>query len=207
MESNKKQCILDAAEMLMCQMPDKEISVSLIAKTAGIGKGSVYYYFKSKEEIIDAVVLRSYKKALHDFFENLQMESTAPEKIKLLFQSVLKEEFRDNQKNLILTLHLQEDMRLHHQMKTVAVQEIAPILTALLQQGCAEGTIETDTPKESAEIIVAVFTVFLDDSGFSEGDSMQKKLRIFANVLDTCLHAVPGSFDFLWKSYGISDAS
>lgn len=207
MESNKKQCILDAAEMLMCQMPDKEISVSLIAKTAGIGKGSVYYYFKSKEEIIDAVVLRSYKKALHDFFENLQMESTAPEKIKLLFQSVLKEEFRDNQKNLILTLHLQEDMRLHHQMKTVAVQEIAPILTALLQQGCAEGTIETDTPKESAEIIVAVFTVFLDDSGFSEGDSMQKKLWIFANVLDTCLHAAPGSFDFLWKSYGISDAS
>ncbi len=200
MEKDKKVRILDATEQLMCQMPDKEITVSMIAETAGIGKGSVYYYFESKEDIVDAVVSRSYKNVLHEFFSNLQMESTALDKIKLLFRSVLKEEIHDQRRNFIHTLHLQEDMRLHNQMKMVAIQEIAPILTALLQQGCAEGSIETETPKESAEIIVAVLMIFLDNTVFPEDDSMQKKLKIFAKVLDTCLHAAPGSFDFLWES-------
>ncbi|MCD7959133.1 MAG: TetR/AcrR family transcriptional regulator [Ruminococcus sp.] len=183
MEKNKKERIIDAAQQLMYQMPDKEITVSMIAAKAGIGKGSIYYYFESKENIIDAVISHSYKKVLHDFFENLQMESSALEKIKLLFRSIVK-----------------EDMRLHNQMKMVAIQEIAPVLTALLQQGCAEGSIETETPKESAEIIVAVLTIFLDNTVFPEDGNMQKKLKIFANVLDTCLHATPGSFDFLWDS-------
>jgi len=200
MEKNKKERIIDAAQQLMYQMPDKEITVSMIAAKAGIGKGSIYYYFESKENIIDAVISHSYKKVLHDFFENLQMESSALEKIKLLFRSIVKEEIYDQQKNFILTLHLQENMRLHNQMKMVAIQEIAPVLTALLQQGCAEGSIETETPKESAEIIVAVLTIFLDNTVFPEDGNMQKKLKIFANVLDTCLHATPGSFDFLWDS-------
>ncbi|MCC8112151.1 MAG: TetR/AcrR family transcriptional regulator [Ruminococcus sp.] len=200
MEKNKKERIIDAAQQLMYQMPDKEITVSMIAAKAGIGKGSIYYYFESKENIIDAVISHSYKKVLHDFFENLQTESSALEKIKLLFRSIVKEEIYDQQKNFILTLHLQEDMRLHNQMKMVAIQEIAPVLTVLLQQGCAEGSIETETPKESAEIIVAVLTIFLDNTIFPEDGNMQKKLKIFANVLDTCLHATSGSFDFLWDS-------
>ncbi len=200
MKNDKQERILDAMEELMCCMPDKDISVNLIAEKAGIAKGSVYYYFKSKEDILNAVVSRCYKKAIHEFFNGIQTESSALEKIKLLFRSLIKKEFRNKEQNLILTLHLHEDLQLHNKMKMVAVQEIAPILTALLQEGCAEGSIQTDTPKESAEMIVAVITFFLDNTIFPTDDaSMYQKLKIFSNVLDTSLHATPGSFDFLWK--------
>ena len=40
------------------------ISVSEIAQTAGIGKGSIYYYFPSKEAILEALVKRSYEAPL-----------------------------------------------------------------------------------------------------------------------------------------------
>ncbi len=200
MKNDKRERILDAMQELMCQMPDKDISVNLIAKTAGIGKGSVYYYFNSKEDILDAVVERCYKKAIHEFFGELNSEEPALKKISLLFWSMLRPEYHDNQKNLILTLHLHEDLRLHNKMKMIAVQEVSPILTALLRQGCAEGTIHTDYPSESAEMIVAVITFFLDNNIFpSDNEAMGCKLKIFAGVLDTCLHAAPGSFDFLWK--------
>ena len=137
MKNDKQERILDAMEELMCCMPDKDISVNLIAEKAGIAKGSVYYYFKSKEDILNAVVSRCYKKAIHEFFNGIQTESSALEKIKLLFRSLIKKEFRNKEQNLILTLHLHEDLQLHNKMKMVAVQEIAPILTALLQEGCA----------------------------------------------------------------------
>lgn len=198
--SDKKERILNAMEQLMCKMPNKEISVGLIAKTAQIGKGSIYYYFESKEEILYAVIERCYKKAIHEYFGKIQSDEPAIEKIKLLFRSILKQEFHNNQKNLIYTLHLRDDLLLHNKMKLVAVQELSPILEELLLQGIEEETVWTETPKESAEMIVAVLTFFLDNTVLPENDkSIQKKLKIFSNVLDTCLHAEKGSFDFLWR--------
>ncbi|MGN0592995.1 MAG: TetR/AcrR family transcriptional regulator [Ruminococcus sp.] len=201
MENDKKTRILDAMEQLMCIMPNQEISVNLIAEKANIGKGSIYYYFESKEEILCEVVIRCYQKAIHEYFSVIQTGTSALEKIKVLFHSMIQKEFHDHQVNVIRTLHLHENMLLHNQMKTVAIQEVAPIMEELLIQGTREGTFQTETPKESAEIIVAVLTLFLDNTVFpSDDEGMLRKLKVFSNVLDTCLHAAPGSFDFLWQS-------
>ena len=52
-ENGKKDLILDTMQKLMNEKPSQAISVSDIAREAGIGKGSIYYYFKSKEEIMN----------------------------------------------------------------------------------------------------------------------------------------------------------
>lgn len=200
MKNDKKEAILEAAQELMCRMPNKDISVSLIAGQAGIAKGGVYYYFESKEEIIDAVVEKCYKNAIHEFFRSLDYEKSALQKIKLLFKSLIKSEFSNKEQNLILALHLNEDAQIHNKMKMIAVKEIAPILTALLQQGCAEGSIQTEYPKESAEMIVAVLTFFFDRCLFpSDNESTYHRLKIFAHVLEICLQADKGSFGFIYE--------
>lgn len=203
MKKDKKDLILDTTEKLMSVMPDTEITINMIAKNAGIGKGSVYYYFQSKDEILDAVIERCYKRALHEYFSDINVHSTAIEKIRCLFQSIIKKEFHDNQQNLMLTLHLHDDLMLHHKMKLVALEEVSPVLTDLLYQGIEEGTIITDTPEESAEMIVAVITFLFDTSLFPPDDKKYyNKLRIFAKVLETCLQTEPGSFDFLFQGSG-----
>lgn len=206
MKNDKKEQIFDAMEQLLLTVPSGEISVDAIAKQAGIGKGSIYYYFKSKDEILSAVIERSYRRAIREYFNSISAEKNALknmpalEKIKRLFQNLIKEDFQNNEQNLIVTLHLADDLTLHKKMKYIAVQEIAPILTDLLKQGIAEGSIETDTPKESAEMIVAVLTFFLDDTIFPETPtSMKNKLKIFARVLETSLKTEEGSFDFLYR--------
>lgn len=202
MKADKKELIFEAMEELMTEVPYKEISVDSIAKKAGIGKGSIYYYFKSKDEILYAVIERSYRRAVHDFFESIHSrpETSVMEKIKMLFMSVIKRDFSDNEKNLIITLHLHEDTALHQKMKCVAIQEISPVLTELLKEGVSEGVISTESPKESAEIIVAVLTFFFDESVFSEDlKSMYNKLKILSEVLETCLKAEKGSFDFIYS--------
>lgn len=73
--------------------PVQDITVDMIAKNAGIGKGSIYYYFKSKEEIIDAVIERSYSLAIREYFENVSKQSSTAEKLKTLFRSMLTKEF------------------------------------------------------------------------------------------------------------------
>lgn len=201
MKPDKRKLIYDALEELMYTVPFKEISVDSIARKANIGKGSIYYYFESKDEILDDLIERSYRRAVREYLDNVKYEQTALGRIKQLFRSVIKKDFDDNRRNLIVALHLNDDLVLHNKLKTVAVQELSPILTVLLEQGVQEGSIEMEYPKESAEIIVSVLTVFLDSS-FAPQDknSLKKKLKIFANVLETCLKTPKGSFDFLFEA-------
>lgn len=203
MKTDKKELILDALEQLMAEAPYGSISVDSIAKRAGIGKGSIYYYFKTKDDILYSLIEQSYRRAMREYFSIMRSGSDVPalEKIKSLFQSVIKKDFSENEKNLLVTLNLNGDPLLHSKMKYAAVQEISPVLAELLEQGISEGSIKTDTPKESAEMIVAVLTFFLDDTTLpQDSESMRNKLKIFSGVLETCLRTDPGSFDFLYKT-------
>lgn len=198
-KTNKRELILDTTEELMCQIPDSDISVDTIAKKAGIGKGSIYYYFNSKEEIIDAVIERSYSTAIQEFFADVYNQSNALLKIKTLFRSVIKEEFNDNRKNIIAAFHVHDNLLLHTKMMITAVKTISPILTKLLSEGAADGSIHTDAPQESAEMIIAMLTFLLDNSFFpADNESLYRKLKLYAHVLETCLQTEKGSFDFLF---------
>lgn len=200
MKTDKKKLILDSAEQLLTQMSDEDVTIKLIADNAGIGKGSIYYYFESKEEIISAVMDRCYKKAVREYFSVINSHATALEKFKSLFQCLIRKEFHNRQQNVIISLHLHEDLMLHNKLKLSAIEEVSPILTDILRQGTAEGSMFTDTPEESAEIIVAVITFLMDSSVFPHDKrKMTNKLKIIAKVLDTCLRTPPGSFDFLYK--------
>lgn len=198
-DNKKRDIILDAAEELMCESSDKDISVELIAKKAGIGKGSIYYYFESKDDIVNAVIERSYAIAIKEYFNDVYGSSDPLTKIKALFRSVIKQEFGDKRKNIIVYFHLQDNLLLHMKMMMTAVKTISPILTKLLEEGVANGSIRTDYPKESAEMIVAMLTFLLDKSFFpSDNEGIYRKLKLYAGVLETCLQAERGSFDFLF---------
>ena len=56
--SEKYEKILEALRTLLETKKISQISVSEIAQTAGIGKGSIYYYFSSKEAIFDALMAK-----------------------------------------------------------------------------------------------------------------------------------------------------
>ena len=199
--NSKIDIILDSAEELMCSMdePNREITVDMIAKNAGIGKGSIYYYFESKDDIVDAVIERSYTSAIQEYFTITANCDTTLEKVQMLFRSMVCKEFQDSQKNVILSLHVQDNMLIHCKMMITAIQTVSPILEQLLLEGVQDGSVYTETPPESAEMIVAMLTFLLNQSFFpTDYEKTYRKLKLYAKVLETCLRAEPGSFDFLF---------
>mgnify|MGYP000877702950 CR=1 FL=1 len=62
--------ILDALQKLLETKELSNISVSEIAQTAEIGKGSIYYYFSSKDAILEALA-KEYEFSLDVPFEEL----------------------------------------------------------------------------------------------------------------------------------------
>ena len=71
MEQSKRQQkeakILNAAEMVFAQVGFPNAKMEDIAKEAGISKGSVYFYFKSKENLYMAITHRAFELLIQQY--------------------------------------------------------------------------------------------------------------------------------------------
>src|SRR5213083_1331752 len=54
-KEERRNAILDAAETLFLEHPDRMANVAEVAEGAGVAKGTVYLYFPSKEEMLLAL--------------------------------------------------------------------------------------------------------------------------------------------------------
>lgn len=56
--TNKKEFILDTAEKMFVEQGFDQTSISQLLDATKIARGTLYYYFTSKEEIMDAIIER-----------------------------------------------------------------------------------------------------------------------------------------------------
>jgi AcrR family transcriptional regulator len=73
-KEQRRNAILDAAEKLFLKHPERMASVSEVAAAAGLGKGTVYLYFPSKEEMLLAL----HERHVAHFFANLGRKLAEP---------------------------------------------------------------------------------------------------------------------------------
>lgn len=78
---NRKNAILKAARRLFFENGFRPVTVESIAKKAELSKGSIYLYFKSKEEIYTQILLSDIDKFHEHFTDLLQNPTSASEAI------------------------------------------------------------------------------------------------------------------------------
>jgi AcrR family transcriptional regulator len=66
-KEERRNALLDACECLLCENPERVVSVAEVAERAGLAKGTVYLYFPSKEELLLAL----HQRHGEDFFREL----------------------------------------------------------------------------------------------------------------------------------------
>ena len=202
-KQNKRDLILDTMQSLMSQNLASTATVSDIAKYAGIAKGGIYYYFNSKDEILDAVLERSYSQAIEQCWSLIQSKGLdALSKVKQIFKICVYPDIALHQKEMLNYLHLQDDLTLHHKFLALTIREFTPILTEIFQQGEQENTLHCEFPEQTSEIIVSTLVFLLDRTLFACKDSeVPKKLHALALMLERSLNAPENSFDFLYSDF------
>lgn len=199
-DENKKEKILDAMQDLMSAASVQTISVSDIAQRAGIGKGSIYYYFHSKNDIIEAVIERSYSRVLDEGQALAGSEGmSALEKMKIIYQACQEASLELKRKEALDTFNQQQQSALIHQKCTgMIITRLGPILTDILCQGDQEGTIRCSCPEEAARIILTVLTVMIDNVlAPIDHEELKKIMAAFAGMLEKSLGISANSLDFL----------
>lgn len=201
-ENGKKDLILDTMQKLISEKSSQAISVSDIAREAGIGKGSIYYYFKSKEEILEAVIERTYSKAIEESERLLKVSHLdALTKMEIIFRAC-----RDSSSELLLQesstfLEMQQSALVHQQYIRIIIKKLRPILADIIRQGNQEGTMYCESPDEVAEIALLILTIKFDNQlSLQLPEQIRKTLDVFIYMLETSFHIEKGRLDYMLNS-------
>jgi AcrR family transcriptional regulator len=79
-----REAILDATERLLARYGYRKMTVEDIAKEVGVGKGTIYLHFKSKEEIVLSHVDRIVERVKERLWEIARSNATAAIRIRLM---------------------------------------------------------------------------------------------------------------------------
>jgi AcrR family transcriptional regulator len=149
----RRKNIIDVSAALFLSKGYEETSVNTIVEKLGVAKGTFYHYFKSKEEILGAVLedyLANYTDGIKTSLENNTLN--AYEKLMYVLQSILS----NNQGPEHLTKHVEDNKnaKLHQMLDQKFFEKFNPIILGVVNQGVAEGIFKVDHTEEITEILL-----------------------------------------------------
>ena len=195
----KQDQILDALQTLLGDKNIQNISVSETAQTAGIGKGSIYYYFPSKDSIVDALVERNYEKPLETAKNLAKQTSISPfTRMAMIFQACRNSSTEFRAQDETKTSDAKEDAFIRQKYMKHLISEMKPVLTEIIRQGIEQGEIHFDYPAALAEIVLIVLTVKLDNSLVpSDPGEIEETILGLISLLEKGTENPAGSLNFL----------
>ena len=203
-DERKKQMI-QTAQHLFLNRGYEHTSVQDIIDTMGVAKGTFYHYFKSREELLDAIV----DQMTTDMHERLELipdkDSNATEKFIELFRtgSNFKAENIDVFMILIKTLYRDDNAIIRNRMYQSSLRKNGPLISRIVCQGIKEGLFNTPFPEDIAGMMITigkelnetVISMILDRTT----DPAQlcaaiiEKYKMYQDIIERILGADPGS--------------
>lgn len=178
------QLILDVSTRLFFEKGYERTSLQdIIDGLGGLTKGAIYYHFRSKEEILIAVV-ESMSKENNAVMKEIRDDPslTGKEKIEKMFEKSLT---NPKQKEVFtVTPNLMENPKLLvYYLKTVASEVVPDYIVPVIRQGAADGSIHTDCPEELADLIMFLTDVWVNPIIFSMSDEqMIRRIELINNM-------------------------
>lgn len=187
-----KADILNVAGRLIQQFGLQKVTMQDIAKAAGKGKSTLYYYFKNKEEILDAVL----EEEMKDFYLQLKVAvekaETFEEKLKVYIVTKIKaieSKVKDYAFLIDNDEHYFDFNNYFKKMRFLYDDKELKLITSLFQYGIKTGSISENNFIEekrflTAEIfLTAIRGLEIEVFIQKKIENLDKKVDIMINLL------------------------
>lgn len=198
--------ILDAADELFGQKGFDGTSTNDILEKVGIARGTLYHHFKSKEDIMDALIERYSVRLL-----GAAQETAADKSIPVVDRIIrvvmaLNISGGSSSKEIMEHIHKPQNALMHQKIQRVIINGVPPILTEIIREGIEQGMFNTPFPYECMEMVVIYAnTVFDDDMvAMTDEERFSRMLAFICNV-ERLLGAESGSLMDTLKMFGMGD--
>lgn len=156
------ETILSVSSKLFVEKGFDKTSMQDIVNMAGISKGAIYHHFKSKEEIIKAVMERQSSNIEGKFGKLLDEIDSLNAKEKMIY--ILDKNLEDLESHSlddILSSYVKSPEFVLSYMQD-CVNKSAPIFSKLIQDGIKDASITTEFPEECAEVFSILINIWCD---------------------------------------------
>lgn len=181
--------ILNAAEQLFFTQGYHATTISDIAKKMGVAQGMLYYYFKSKEELLETLLDRHTASLIAEIKKIHSLTSAPSEKIVLTVSAILAmADYKDG----LLTSMLYDTQNLHIKDKLFHQIELAvsPWLLKIVDEGIAIHNFRVSHPPTAVwYILVIVEALCIALYQKSSADILSFRLEMAEALIEKALGA------------------
>ncbi|BCC76793.1 TetR/AcrR family transcriptional regulator [Bacillus cereus] len=196
-EERRKE-ILETAERLFLTKGYTKTTVNDILKEIGIAKGTFYHYFKSKEEVMDEIIMRIIKEDVAK--AKVIVSNPNIPVLEKLFRVLMEQSPKsgDVKDKMIEQFHQPNNAEMHQKSLVQSIIHLSPVLTEILEQGIEEGIFSTSYPQETIELLLSSAQVIFDDGLFQwKPEEMMRRVKAYIKMMEVSVGAKEGSFSYM----------
>lgn len=194
--------ILDVAERLFCAKGFDNTSTNDILNEIGIARGTLYYHFKSKEDILDAMIERLTNQMLNKA-SVIALDESIPV-LERLTRTMLSLNIDNELGDMVMEqVHRPQNALMHQKLEKMLLGRVNKLMTKIAEDGIRQGIMHTDYPAEAVEMIMTYsYTAFDSMVHYSEEEEQRKIMgfiyhaeRVFGMESGSLMEAVKPIFE------------
>lgn len=171
----RKNEIIKTSAALFSEKGYDKCSVNDILNAVGIAKGTFYYYFKSKEDVLDAAIEYVSEQVLEQVQKVANQKELSP--VDRMIQVLLAARVTNpTGEVLIQEMHKTRNALLHQKTLVSILTMLTPVLTEIVDEGNAAGSFHCAYPEQSVQILLSAALTLLDDGIFQIEKAQSAKL-------------------------------
>lgn len=186
----RKQELIRIAYRMFVSRGYEHTSVDEIILEAGVAKGTCYYYFKSKEQMLEEVIGMMLRAEAEKAQAVLRADLSVPEKIVGIIASIRPEQ---EEQTIEDALHRPENLLMHFKIRERIFDLLTPLLSQAAEEGVREGLFRCDhIPERVRMILVLSSDLFDDHHAFTPAVA-----DVFIDAAEKILGAKEGTMGFI----------
>jgi AcrR family transcriptional regulator len=195
----RKKDILDASLKLFMENGYHKTTTYNIIELLDIGKGTFYHYFKSKEDVLDAIIDRFIEEVIFETETIIgRKDLNAVQKLEMTAFKELEINFKH-----LPYLHKLKNIDIHSRVISKMIDNYTPVYFKIIQEGIDQNMFSSEYPYETIQFSI-ISSHFLFDPGLFKWskEELYKKIKFLIKITEYSLEAPKGSFDFYFKVFG-----
>ena len=166
--------ILDVAERLFCTKGFDNASTNDILTEIGIARGTLYYHFKSKEDILDAMIERLTNQMVEKA-SVIALDESIPV-LERLTGTMLSLNVDNELGHMVMEqVHRPQNALMHQKLEHMLLGRVNRLITRITEDGIRQGIMHTDYPAEAVEMLMTYsYTAFDSLNQYSEEEEQRK---------------------------------
>lgn len=174
--------ILDAAEKLFSEKGFDGTSTNDILDEVGIARGTLYYHFKAKEDILDAMIDRITGRLILKA-KKIASKKELPVMQRLTMTMISLNVDNDLGHEIMKQVHKPQNALMHQKMQEQMIASVNPVITELIMEAISQGICQTEFPSEATEMILLYSNIAFDElANLSDSERLVKIEGFIYNV-------------------------